>query len=1422
MAWCRFERGDPSAKLFPSISIPRTDSPTSVAQLLGQAMKQLVNLFGRQVKNQATEILRRPARRTLRSETLESRQLLAGDLLVGHNYSLPEDVNGDWKVTPLDAMLVINQIRRSGGGGSLEGLQANELEHFYDVAGNNQVSPLDALLVINKIARGEGSDPLLELQLNPRTSLDQAFTASAFNTATRELTVGVNEVFNLEMTYRDIRTGTRTGLFSAYADILFAPVNAGILEPVLTETQFLKLSNNINSASSGTLAFSFPGQASPVLVDIQDYFDDPVGQIQNAIRSLNYSNAVVTNLTGAGPNEPPEFQIRFNAPNDYSLADLDLPNLIVTPNLSNSSGVVLVTAETSDIKPRNSDGSLNVNAVGFNADFRSRTFGATPSNPSGLEFYGAGGTGVGTFDVNNGFRGVGGVGEFFRSSISPFPFDVFSVPVRMTAPTSSFEIFVAPPSTSGADNIFYGGTEAIPADLIRVNRDLASGGSGVIFVTAIGDPTETSITAGNGTLTATQNGAAVTSNLRSLVTVTPDNTVTPTFVVESQGTRGTASFNGSVVSYTPTSGQVGTDTFTYRASFGGQSAVGTITVTINAAATTVVATNGSLTAVQNGPQVSLNLRPLVTVGPSNTVTPTFTATNGAKGTTTIDGTTVRYTPTAGQVGSDSFTYTATFNGVSSTATVNVTINAAATTVVATNGSLTAVQNGPQVALNLRPLVTVGPDNTVTPTFTATNGAKGTTTIVGTEVRYTPTAGQVGSDSFTYTATFNGVSSTATVNVTINTAATTVVATNGSLTAVQNGPQVTLNLRPLVTVGPNNTVTPTFTATSGAKGTTSISGTSVRYTPTAGQVGSDSFTYTATFNGVSSTATINVTINPAAPSITAGNDSLVAVQNSGAVSKNLRSLVVVGPDNSVTPTFTVQTQGNRGVASFNGSVVSYTPNLNQVGTDTFTYQASFGGVSAVGTISVTINALPVEVTAGDTTLQTEEEAAAKTINLLPLVTVVNSSSTPVFTIQTQPTRGTATISGSQLSYTPRIGQFGSDTIVYRVTVDGVSDTGTIAVTIAPIVADPIARNDSVTAVADVTTTFTSARLTANDSATRPNLSGQPPLVTAASGINGTTLGSVVFNAATNSVSYSPPAGFIGTDSFQYTMTSEGKTATAIVTVTVREYVPSAISGTIFTDLIESISNPVRNGVQDANELSVGGVPVVLTSAAGDNLFGQAINRRVLTNSAGKYQFDDIAPGRYTVTFDMPEDSLIFGSLVNRSGLPATRSGRSFTVDIGTDGGLNFAGLNFTVIGRTGVASATSSLLISQFLRSNPNSPYNINDPAFGSATMVVNPSSGDQRLFELVKGFDGVLFAEIAVGRSSETAIFTVIMADGSVKSAILSKQAGDFVISSSGAVVQILRNLNSMSFFQSSDELLSAEYGSYRDSVDQVLAGGIF
>ncbi len=46
--------------------------------------------------------------RKLRTEQLETRALMAGDL--SHNFLEPNDVNDDSRVSPVDALLVINAL----------------------------------------------------------------------------------------------------------------------------------------------------------------------------------------------------------------------------------------------------------------------------------------------------------------------------------------------------------------------------------------------------------------------------------------------------------------------------------------------------------------------------------------------------------------------------------------------------------------------------------------------------------------------------------------------------------------------------------------------------------------------------------------------------------------------------------------------------------------------------------------------------------------------------------------------------------------------------------------------------------------------------------------------------------------------------------------------------------------------------------------------------------------------------------------------------------------------------------------------------------------------------------------------------------------------------------------------------------------
>jgi len=110
-------------------------------------------------------VTRKPARpasqgRRLLLEPLEDRRLLAGDW---HNALLATDVNADRRVTPIDAVQLINKLK-SEGTLELPALDAGSSPGaYYDTSNDGFLSPLDSLLVINAIAADEDGYVLTEV-----------------------------------------------------------------------------------------------------------------------------------------------------------------------------------------------------------------------------------------------------------------------------------------------------------------------------------------------------------------------------------------------------------------------------------------------------------------------------------------------------------------------------------------------------------------------------------------------------------------------------------------------------------------------------------------------------------------------------------------------------------------------------------------------------------------------------------------------------------------------------------------------------------------------------------------------------------------------------------------------------------------------------------------------------------------------------------------------------------------------------------------------------------------------------------------------------------------------------------------------------------------------------------------------------------
>ncbi|MCB1262820.1 MAG: cadherin-like domain-containing protein, partial [Acidimicrobiales bacterium] len=139
------------------------------------------------------------------------------------------------------------------------------------------------------------------------------------------------------------------------------------------------------------------------------------------------------------------------------------------------------------------------------------------------------------------------------------------------------------------------------------------------------------------------------------------------------------------------------------------------------------------------------------------------ATNGANGTVTTDGTTVTYTPAPGFYGTDTFTVDVTDGLATETSTVTVTVNGLPT---GPNQTVETEAETP-ITVNIVPPVTDPEDEALT-IVSAGPAANGTVTIDGADVVYTPAPAFGGTDSFDVTIEDpNGGSVTVTITVIVN-------------------------------------------------------------------------------------------------------------------------------------------------------------------------------------------------------------------------------------------------------------------------------------------------------------------------------------------------------------------------------------------------------------------------------------------------------------------------------------------------------------------------------------------------------------------------------------------------------------------------------------------------------------------------------
>src|SRR6185369_17551158 len=166
-------------------------------------------------------------------------------------------------------------------------------------------------------------------------------------------------------------------------------------------------------------------------------------------------------------------------------------------------------------------------------------------------------------------------------------------------------------------------------------------------------------------------------------------------------------------------------------------------------------------------------------------------------------------------------------------------------------------------------------------------------------------------------------------------------------------------------GPSNEAAQVLTVTSVTEtgdthGTVTLSSGTITYSPALNYNGPASFEYQVCDNGTTNgapdakcaTATVNVTVNAINDPPDAADDSATIAEDSGA-----NSISVLNNDQDIdTDSLTISavTQGTHGSVTHNGTTVSYTPNANSFGTDSFTYTVDDGqGGTDTATVNVTV-------------------------------------------------------------------------------------------------------------------------------------------------------------------------------------------------------------------------------------------------------------------------------------------------------------------------------------------------------------------------------------------------------------------------------------------------------------------------------------
>ena len=333
-------------------------------------------------------------------------------------------------------------------------------------------------------------------------------------------------------------------------------------------------------------------------------------------------------------------------------------------------------------------------------------------------------------------------------------------------------------------------------------------------------------------------------------------------------------------------------------------------------------------------------------------------------------------------------------------------------------------------------------------------------------------------------------------------------------------------------------------------TVTLNGNVASYTPNTHFNGTDTFTYKAN-DGTSDSnlGTVTIVVN-AIDDDPNTNDISATTDEDNAIDISLTADEYDGQNYS----FGIIANPSNGTATLSGTTVTYTPNQDWNGTDTFTFEATDDRTARtnVATATITVNAVNDTPTSSEVSGSSNEDTA---IDVALSATDVDQDNL-TYSVVSDVSNGTTSISESTLTYTPNQDWNGTDTFTYKVndgTVDSNTSNGTIM--IAAINDAPVAN--------DMTVSTNETRFSSLD------------IALDVTDVDGDDLTYIIVSDASNAtttlsnniITYIPTTDWNGSDSFTYKAndgTIDSNTATVTITVAAINDVPVVSDSTLTID------------------------------------------------------------------------------------------------------------------------------------------------------------------------------------------------------------------------------------------------------------------